>query len=94
MAKNRSAIKRARFGRTQALRNASRKSAMKTAVKRFEEALAAGEQSRIEATFKTASRLIDKVASKGVIHPNKRDRKKAQLAEKYHAFSQKTINEG
>ncbi|NPV29246.1 MAG: 30S ribosomal protein S20 [Firmicutes bacterium] len=86
MAKNRSAMKKARIARIRTLRNASRKSAMKTAIKRFEEALASGEETRVEAAFKNAIRLIDKTASKGIIHPNLRDRKKAQLARKLKAF--------
>ncbi|MDH7577238.1 MAG: 30S ribosomal protein S20 [Bacillota bacterium] len=88
MAKNRSAMKKARLAKIRTLRNASQKSAMKTAVKRFEDALAAGDQTKIEATFKTATRLIDKVASKGVIHPNSRDRKKAQLARRLKTISE------
>ncbi|HHY40366.1 MAG TPA: 30S ribosomal protein S20 [Syntrophaceticus sp.] len=82
MANIRSAEKRARIAKVRALRNASRKSAMKTAIKRFEAALAEGNKEDIEATFKKAVRLIDKIAAKGIIHPNARDRKKSQLARK------------
>lgn len=84
MAKNRSAMKRARLGTIRALRNASQKSAVKTAIKRFFESLAAGDQEKIETTFKTATRLVDKIAAKGIIHPNLRDRKKAQLSRRYN----------
>ncbi|MFY9139581.1 MAG: 30S ribosomal protein S20 [Thermacetogeniaceae bacterium] len=82
MANSRSAEKRARIAKVRALRNASRKSAMKTAIKRFEAALAEGNKEDIEVTFKKAVRLIDKVAAKGIIHPNARNRKKSQLARK------------
>ena len=81
-ANSRSAEKRARIAKVRALRNASRKSAMKTAIKRFEAALAEGNKEDIEVTFKKAVRLIDKVAAKGIIHPNARNRKKSQLARK------------
>lgn len=85
MAKNRSAMKRARLSQVRALRNASQKSAMKTAIKRFDESLAAGDPARIVETFRVATRLIDRVASKGIIHPNQRDRKKAQLARRLNS---------
>jgi small subunit ribosomal protein S20 len=55
---------------------------MKTAVKRFEASLAEQDNEKIEANFKKAIQLIDKAAVKGIIHPNARDRKKAQLAKK------------
>jgi small subunit ribosomal protein S20 len=77
-----SAEKRARIAKTRTLRNTSRKSAMKTAVKRFEASLAEQDNEKIEANFKKAIQLIDKAAVKGIIHPNARDRKKAQLAKK------------
>jgi small subunit ribosomal protein S20 len=77
-----SAEKRARIAKTRTLRNTSRKSAMKTAVKRFEASLAEQDNEKIEANFKKAIQLIDKAAVKGIIHPNARDRKKAQLTKK------------
>ena len=79
MANIRSAEKRARIAKVRALRNASQKSAMKTAIKKFEAALADGNKDDVEATFKKAVHLIDKVAAKGIIHPNARNRKKSQL---------------
>lgn len=82
MARNRSAMKRARQALVRAKRNAARKSAMKTAIKKFEQSLTTGDRALIEAAYKRAIKLIDKTASKGVIHPNKRDRKKSQLTRK------------
>ncbi|HHV35896.1 MAG TPA: 30S ribosomal protein S20 [Syntrophomonadaceae bacterium] len=82
MANIKSAEKRARIAKVRTLRNTSRKSSVKTAIKRFEASLAEGDKENIEANFKRAIRLIDKAATKGVIHPNVRNRKKAQLAKK------------
>ncbi|MGB4504902.1 MAG: 30S ribosomal protein S20 [Syntrophaceticus sp.] len=82
MANIKSAEKRVRIAKVRTLRNKSQKSAMKTAIKRFETSLAEGDRENIEASFKNAIRSIDKVAAKGIIHPNARDRKKAQLAKK------------
>lgn len=82
MANIKSAVKRARIAKAHTLRNASQKSAMRTSIKKFETSLAAGDADSIQDSFKSAIHLIDKVAAKGVIHPNARDRKKAQLARK------------
>jgi small subunit ribosomal protein S20 len=84
MAKIRSAIKRAEISKERAQRNASQRSAMKTAVKKFEEALA-GNQENLEAAYNKATRLVDKAAAKGIVHPNNRDRKKSQLTKKLQA---------
>jgi small subunit ribosomal protein S20 len=81
MAKNRSAMKRAELSKERAERNASQRSAMKTAVRKLEEALP-GDQANLEAAFNKATRLVDKAAATGIVHPNIRDRKKAQLAKK------------
>jgi small subunit ribosomal protein S20 len=81
MAKNNSAIKRAELSKERAVRNASQRSAMKTAIRKFEEALK-GNQADLDAAFTKATRLVDKAAAKGIVHPNTRDHKKAQLARK------------
>lgn len=82
MAKNHSAMKRAELSEERAVRNASQRSAMKTAIKKFEETVVAGDQANLESAFNHATRLVDKAADKGILHPNTRDRKKAQLAKK------------
>jgi len=92
VAKSRSALKRIRIAEKRRKRNSAYKSMMKTAIKRFEEALRLGNHEKIEATFRKAMRLIDKITSKGVIHPNKRDRKKAQLARKFNEYLQTKAN--
>jgi small subunit ribosomal protein S20 len=84
MAKNRSAIKRADLSKERAVRNASQRSAMKTAIRKFEEALK-GDQAGLDAAFTKATRLVDKAAAKGIVHPNNRDHKKAQLARKFQS---------
>jgi small subunit ribosomal protein S20 len=78
-------MKRAETSKQRALRNASQKSAMKTAIKKFEEALAGSDQANLESSYKKAAMLVDKAAAKGILHPNNRDRKKAQLARKFQS---------
>ncbi|MGD0152835.1 MAG: 30S ribosomal protein S20 [Thermacetogeniaceae bacterium] len=86
MVKNHSAMKRAELSEQRAVRNTSQRSAMKTAIKKFEEAAATGDQANLETAFDKATRLVDKAATNGILHPNTRDRKKAQLAKKFQSI--------
>jgi small subunit ribosomal protein S20 len=61
-------------------RNKSVRSALKTKVRRFREALVAGDAASIESALKDASRALDKAASKGVIHKNQAANRKSSLA--------------
>jgi len=81
-----SAAKRVETSRKRALRNASKRSAMKTAIKRFEEALAAGSPEKVKTAFTRAVSLIDRAGRQGIIHKNAADRKKSRLAQKLNAF--------
>ena len=51
-------------------RNKACKSELKTAVRRVREAVAAGNGAEAYAAALAASRLLDKAASKGIIHKN------------------------
>ena len=76
-----SAIKRVRTSEAANAKNSSQMSAMRTTVKKFEEAAAAGSDN-LNDLYKEASRAIDMVESKGLIHKNKANRDKARLAAK------------
>lgn len=84
MANIKSAIKRAEKNRVQNLRNRMEKSEMKTVIRRFDEALKA-DSDAAQAAYTLAVKTVDQAASKGVIHKNAADRKKAQLAKKLAA---------
>jgi small subunit ribosomal protein S20 len=75
-----SAIKRVKVSEKRRLRNASQKSALRTAVKAFETAVSP------EALI-IASKKLDKAASKGLIHKNAANRKKSRLAKKLNALT-------
>ncbi|MGG1516245.1 30S ribosomal protein S20 [Paenibacillus oryzisoli] len=75
-----SAIKRVKVSEKRRLRNASQKSALRTAVKAFETALTS------EALV-AASKKLDQAASKGLIHKNAANRKKSRLAKKLNALT-------
>ena len=73
-----SAMKRVKVSKKKYLRNRMIKSGVKTAVKKYEAALTAEQLS-------LASSALDKAASKGVIHKNAANRRKARLARKLAA---------
>jgi small subunit ribosomal protein S20 len=77
-----SAIKRVEVTKKKNLRNRMVKSQLKTIEKKFEATLAAGDKNAAELAFRNATAAADKAASKGVIHKNAANRKKAQLAKK------------
>ena len=85
MANIKSAMKRAKVSEVENLRNRMDKSELKTAIRRYDDALKSGDQAAIEQTYLTAVKTVDRSASKGIIHKNAADRKKAQLAKKRNA---------
>ena len=77
-----SAIKRVNVIEKKTLRNNMIKSAYKTAIRRFEEALAAGNKEEATKLFSEATKKIDQACTKGVIGKNTAARKKSNLAKK------------
>ena len=75
-----SAIKRVKVTEKKNLRNRMIKSAMKTNVKKYETAVAAG--SADEALLSATASAIDKAAAKGVISKNAANRKKSRMAKR------------
>ena len=56
------------------------KSSLRTAVRAFREAAAAGEKDKAAELLGSTSRKLDKAASKGVIHKNQAANKKSALS--------------
>ena len=81
-----SAIKRVNVIEKKTLRNNMIKSAYKTAIRRFEEALAAGNKEEATKLFSEATKKIDQACTKGVIGKNTAARKKSNLAKKLNAI--------
>ena len=46
------------------------KTAVKSTIKKYESALAAGDKDAAAATYKDAVKIIDKAVAKGIIHKN------------------------
>ena len=80
MANIKSQIKRNRQNETARLRNKSVKSSLRTAIRRFREAAAAGDTQSAQQLARLASRKLDKAASDGVIHKNQAANKKSAIA--------------
>ncbi len=76
-----SAIKRVKTTETRNSRNVAQRSAMRTAIKKVEEAAATNADNKQE-LFVAASKKIDSAVSKGLIHKNKAARNKSRLAAK------------
>jgi small subunit ribosomal protein S20 len=80
-----SAIKRTKIIEKKTLQNNMVKSAYKTAVKKFEQAIEAGNIEEATKLFSEATKKIDQACTKGVIVKNTAARKKSNLAKKLNA---------
>lgn len=87
MANIKSALKRAQVIRIRTKRNAAYKSMMKTAIRRYENALKNEDIDTARDELRKAIRTIDKVETKGVIHKNTANRKKSRLAKALNRVS-------
>jgi small subunit ribosomal protein S20 len=83
MPHTRSAKKHQRKSEKRRLHNRAIKKAIKTQIKRFEEA-SGGPAEELRKQFNLAAKKLDKAAAKRVIHPNLAARKKSQLARALH----------
>lgn len=80
MANHPSALKRARQNEVRRIRNKSYKTRVKKAVKDVRTAVAANALEQAQENFKKAVSIIQKTASKGVIHKNQAARRVSRLA--------------
>lgn len=80
MANIKSAIKRIAVADKKRNRNVVIKSNLKTAIKKFENAVNNTNIDLAKEELVKASRVLDKAVSKGIIHKNKAARKKSRLA--------------
>ena len=77
-----SAKKRVLVAEVRNARNKANKSALKTAMKKFEAAAAEGNRTEAEGAYKVAVKKVDMAASKGLIHKNNAAHKKSAMAQK------------
>jgi small subunit ribosomal protein S20 len=67
-------------------RNKAVKSGLRTHVRKFNEAVADGDTAKAQELARTATRALDKAASKGVIHKNQAANRKSAIAAKAAAL--------
>ena len=79
MANSPQAKKRARQAEKRRAHNGSQRSLVRTAIKRVNAAVAAGDAEAAQAAFAQAVPVIDRMADKGIIHKNKAARHKSRL---------------
>jgi small subunit ribosomal protein S20 len=77
LANSPSAEKRIRQAQKRYEHNRAQRSRMKTAIKKV---LGAPDATAADAAYREVSAMLDRMASRRVIHPNKAARKKSQLA--------------
>ena len=80
-----SAIKRVNVIEKKTARNNMIKSGYKSAVRKFEEAIEAGNIEEAKTLFSQATKKIDQACTKGVIVKNTAARKKSNLSKKLNA---------
>lgn len=79
MANSKSAKKRAIQSEKNRQHNASRRSMMRTLVKKVQSAIDAGDKEAASAALTAAVPILDRYATKGLIHANKAARQKSRL---------------
>jgi small subunit ribosomal protein S20 len=75
-----SQIKRIKTNEKARLRNKSVRSSIKTAVRRFRDAVSAGDAAVISTELRSASKALDVAVAKGVLHKNTAANKKSSMA--------------
>ncbi len=85
MATHKSAGKRARQSLQRAARNLKIKSAVKTAVRTFRDALKSGDKAQAASALNAACRTLRKAGSKGVLHKTTVSRRVSRLEIAFNA---------
>ncbi len=86
MAHHKSAKKRIRQNEKKRIRNRHIRTTLRSALKRFEQTLEAQNAEELKSILDKTISIVDKAASKGVIHRNKAARHVSQLRRKVNAF--------
>lgn len=86
MATHKSAIKRHKQSLKRRERNRAAKSAIKTSIKKVLSAAEEKDREKVETLFRETVSLINRVASKGIIHRNTASRKISRLAKRINTL--------
>ena len=82
MANIKSQMKRIKTNEKARQRNKAIKSGLRTSVRRFNEAVAAGDNEKATTLASAANRALDKAVSKGVIHKTQAANRKSSISTK------------
>ena len=83
-----SSAKRDQLQKAANAKNKAAKSALKTELKKFDAAVAAGDGEKAAETYKAAVKSVDKAAAKGLIHKNNAAHKKSAMAKKLNSAAE------
>lgn len=86
MATHKSALKRQRQNIKRRERNRAARSTIKTAIKKVLTAIEEKDREKVETLFRETVALINKTASKGIIHRNTASRKISRLARRVNTL--------
>ena len=86
MANTAQARKRARQAEARRKRNASQKSALRSAIKSVKKAIAAGDKAAALKELQSQQSVIDRIADKKIVHKNLAARNKHRLAQAIKAM--------
>lgn len=89
MANSKQAAKRAKKSIKQRAANVSLRTTLRSAIKRVQKAIAAGDAKAAEAALRTEQSTIDSIADKRIIHKNKAARHKSRLAKQIKALEKR-----
>jgi len=81
-----SAKKRVLLSTARNNRNKADRSALKTALKKFEAVAAEGNRTEAEGAYKVAVKTVDKAVAKGILHKNNAAHKKSALTLKLNSI--------
>jgi len=87
LANIKSAKKRAVQSEKRRKHNASRRSMMRTYIKKVYAAIAAGDKESAQVAYKDMQEIVDRQAARGLIHKNKAARHKANLVKQINAIA-------
>ena len=86
MAHSLSAKKRVRQTAKRRERNRDRKREIRLELKKMQTALTAGDKAAATTELKKAQQVLDRIATRGTLHPNTAARRKSKLARKVNAL--------
>jgi len=82
-----SAKKRARQAEANRMRNASQRSMLRSSIRKVLKAIEAKDKAGAEAAYQAAQPMLDRYASRGLIHKNKAARHKSRLTAHIRALA-------